>query len=300
MARLNIAHLPAPTTDYRIDRLAPDPEGKLLFETRIRTRAEDHFRARLLRRRSSDSLIDGKAALALAERLEGSAKMRAGSLASSQEMRRFRIKMIGNLWRLVDEQAWPLSEVRSFTVLPKGWDFTPETLHQADPKKLLERFRSQLRRKGSDNAVGSLIAGLHGEFEPEAGIYQLHLHGLADREMIEILDSLRPMPAYRRRPLVTSPIRIARQPLEDLPYPLGYPFKSYWPSRRIGPVGDHGAIKRERDHRRIPEVYHSQVLLWLDRWSLTDTILLMNMRVGTDGFVIPTDPNAHQFEEIEE
>ncbi len=297
MARLNITHLPAPPSRYRIDRLPPAPEGRLLFETKTEKREEDNLRAKSLRADSTHPLIDPTTALDLADRLGGPVSGCVGCLASSRYMRKLRIKIIGNLWRLVDEQVWPLNEVSAFTILPEGWAFTPETLHQADPKKLLERFRSQLRRQSWGPENGSLIAGIDGEFEPESGVYQFHLHGFATRDMVSIVDSLRALPAYRPRHNVASPVRIGRKTLEKLPYPLGYPFKSYWPSRRIGAVGDDGVIKRQRGHHRIPEPYQSQVLLWLDRWSVSDMVLLMNMRVGPDGFVITHNKNVHQFKE---
>lgn len=296
MARLDVSRLPSPPAEYRIDRLQAGPEDTAIFETRRASRDEDALRARRLRSSAPSPLVDNGAAAELANCLAGPISRCDGHPASSRYMRQFRIRIIGHLWRLVEDEGWQPDGVTAFTVLPLGWEFTPETLDQADPRKLLDRLRGQLKRAGSGDADGFLIASIHGEFEPEEQIYRLHAHGFAAGGMIGVLDDLRPLPAYRPRPSVTVPMQIRRKPLDDLPYPLGYPFKSYWPCRRIGPVGDTGTVKRQRGHHRIPEPHHSQVLLWLDRWSVSDMTLLMNLHVGPAGLVASPPKNVHQFE----
>ena len=285
MARLDVSRLPNPPAGYRIDRLPAGPEGTAIFETRGASRDEDDLRARRLRSSAPSPLVNNDAAAELANCLAGPISQCDGRPPSSRYMRKFRIQIIGHLWRLIEDEGWQREGVTAFTVLPRGWEFTPETLHQADPRRLLDRLRGQLKRAGSGDADGFLIASIHGEFDPEEKIYRLHAHGFAAGGMIGVLDGLRTLPAYRPRPSVTVPMQIRRKPLDNLPYPLGYPFKGYWPSRRIGPVGDTGTIKRQRGHHRIPEPYHSQVLLWLDRWSVADMTLLMNLRVGPAGLV---------------
>lgn len=296
MARLDVSRLPSPPAEYRIDRLPSSPDDTATFETRRASRDEDDLRARRLRSNAPNPLVNNSAAAELAACLSGPISQCDGRPPSSRYMRKFRIQIIGHLWQLIEDERWQPDQVTAFTLLPLGWEFTPETLDQADPKKLLDRLRGQLKRAGSGDADGFLIASIHGEFEPEERIYRLHVHGFAAGGMIGVLDDLRALPAYRPRPSVTAPMQIRRKPLEGLPYPLGYPFKSYWPCRRIGPVGDTGTVKRQRGHHRIPEPYHSQVLLWLDRWSVSDLTLLMHLRVGRDGFVASNAKNVHQFE----
>ncbi|WP_426037988.1 hypothetical protein [Brevundimonas sp. DC300-4] len=297
MARLDISQLPVPPARYRIDRLPTDPEGRLLFETRSFSRKEDSLRATGLRTVCKLPIYDQKTAIDLADRLDGPISGCDECLASSRYMRTLRIKIIGNLWQLFEAEGLQPDQLKFFTAMPKGWEFTPEMLDDVDPANLLERFRSQLRRAGSDDVDGWLIAAIHAEFEPETIVYKLHVHGFATPNLIAVIDRLRALPAYRFKPNRAPPIQVSRKPLRDLPYPLGYPFKSFWPSRWIGPVGDSGIVKRQSFPSRIPEPYHSQVLVWLDRWAVSDTILLMKLRVGPDGFVISPQQNAHQFEE---
>lgn len=295
MARLDVSRLPSPLAEYRIDRLQAGRDHTAIFETRRASRAEDALRSRRLRSSAPSPLVDNDAASELANCLAGPISRCHGRPSSSRYMRQFRIRIIGHLWQLIEEERWQADEVTTFTALPLGWEFTSETLYQADPRKLLDRLRGQLKRAGSADADGFLIASIHGEFEPEEQIYRLHVHGCAAGGMIGVLDKLRSLPAYRPRPSVTVPMQIRRKPLKDIPYPLGYAFKSYWPCRRIGMVGREGLVKRQRGHHRIPEPYHRQVLLWLDRWSVSDLTLLMHLCVGRDGFVASSPKNVHQF-----
>lgn len=286
MGRLSISSLPYPPETYRISRLTDGPSGRPIFETRMDTRAEDCHRATSLAKAVSQHPSDDPtAALDLARRLASAQSCDRRTLASSRYMRRVRLRLIGALWPLIARGPWTPNEVSSFTAIPRGWSFSPGTLETADPQKLLSRLRSQLNRAGAKDADGFLIAHLHGECEPQDRRYQLHAHGIAAGGMIAVLDRLRATPSYTSDGLVRGRMHISRKPLRDIPYPLGYPFKSYWPCRRIGMVGGEGLIKRQRGHHRIPEPYHSQVLLWLDRWSASDLTLLMNLRVGRDGFV---------------
>lgn len=297
MGRLGVSDLPYPSKPYRIDRLKGGLGGGPIFETRTNARNEDFHRARSLTKVAARySSSDLTATLDLARRLASGQSCDRRTLASSRYMRRFRLRLIGALWPLVADGPWTPGEVSSFTAIPRGWSFTPGTLETADPRKLLARLRSQLNRAGAKDADGFLIAHLHGEFEPQSRIYQLHVHGIAAGGMIAAIDRLRTTPSYTSDGLVRGRMHISRKPLKDIPYPLGYPFKSYWPCRRIGRVGREGLIKRQRGHHRIPEPYHSQVLLWLDRWSVSDLTLLMNLRVGRDGFVASPPKNVHQFE----
>lgn len=293
MGRLSISNLPPPV--YVRQNLGLQA-SELAFETKTASKAEDELRSRLLKSTASryPHLIDVDHAADLALRLESSDwQAQAWSGASSRHMRRFRRRLISALWKLTEESRWPPESWSTFTAVNRSWAFTPDALATVNPRLLMEGFRGQLQRAGSGLADGALIACIHGEFEPLREVYQLHLHGLASRHMVEIIDRLRGLPSFKSGPAITSPIRQSRQPLENMPYPLGYVCKSYWPCRRIGPVGTDGLIKRERTARRIPEPFHSEVLLWLDRWRIEDLTLLVNVRVSVDGFV-PTK-NVHQF-----
>ena len=135
---------------------------------------------------------------------------------------------------------------------------------------------------------------------PTRGVFRVHVHGIATGEMIRFVDQLRKRddlnPALDEDiGLEKNPPRLVlngkRKPLNDLPSAISYQFKAYWPSRWIGPVKDSGKTKRRRLGGRIPEPFHTQLLLWFDRHQLSDITLLMNVRVGKQGFVA-TQPNS--------
>ena len=85
------------------------------------------------------------------------------------------------------------------------------------------------------------------------------------------------------------PVRRSRQPLTDLPRPFAYLWQGWWPAHRRGDgSGVEGSNQRHRRKRQIPEPFHSQSLLWLDRERIDDTTLLMGLYVGKQGLVVRT------------
>lgn len=209
------------------------------------------------------------------------------SLADPRWMRRVRNRLGGWLWHLVDKYGGPVCTV---TLVPRGWAFTPDELQQVDPTMLLNRLRTDLLRCVANSGKGWAIFFLHGEYQPAQDMYQLHVHGLVGGGLIDAVEKLRKRKAYKstRKKGQDSTQRVvrSRKPLTNLPEPLTYLLKSYWPNKWKGYVSGVGTERRSRDHRRIPEPYHSQVLLWLDRWELRDITLLMGVRVGKKGFIL--------------
>jgi hypothetical protein len=309
MARLSIADLPFPDDEFRIDL---DPARPLdrngnpqqQFETLEFSTNEDRAERGepLLAATSASSygLFRARSAHKLGRKLLR--RRRPRTLASSRYLREVRIRLSAAAQKLLLDCRWHPLETSTFAVIPRTWEFEPANFDDADARKLLDAFRADLNRCGAKKADGFLICFLHGEFEPEAGIYVLHVHGIVAGGMIGVLDALRRTKNYRCNTQghltgssrVKTRIQISRKLLTDLPYTLIYPLKTYWPSKRIGPVGENKVIKRQRQHHRIAEPYHSQVLLWLDQWSLPDITLLMKVRVGPEGFVISSVQGGNQ------
>lgn len=308
MARLSIENLPSPADAFQIERLQPPPPDRLgrqraTFERSENSADEDRTRVRSLRRNSGQGeLFRAASAKRLARKLNRHRRPR--SLASSRWMRRMRRRVVGALWKLVREGPWDPAvgtQVATFTLVPRVWEFDAPGLNSADPSAMLAWLRTELNRCGASAADGWLVAFIHGEWEPNKGVYRLHVHGVAAGGMIAVVDGLRCRPHFaaprRDQPadVVEYRVRLSRQPLNHLPHALSYQLKAYWPERWIGPVGEHGIVKRERCGRRISEPYHSQVLLWLDQWRLSDISLLMKVRVGRQGFVLTnTSRMAHE------
>lgn len=235
MSRKSIADLPLPERRFRVDLLPPGEDPKLQFESARFSRAEDARRAVLLERNSSDALVLYRPsdALVLAERLNYGRGLAPPSLASSLCMRSHRIRIVGAVWELISGRRWAPTEISTFNVIPSSWEYTPETLNRADAAQLMSRLRSDLNRCGAAEADGFLIAFLHGEFEPESGIYRLHAHGVATSGMIAVLDRLRDLAHCAANTpgsapgsqLVRSRVVISREPLTDIPLPAQLPLQ---------------------------------------------------------------------------
>ncbi len=287
MSRLSITDLPLPLPRYRPDKAPPCERTGHCFETKAEARAEDLERAGRIRMacRSTDVPFDRDAALTLANSLERSGLNRGdyGSMASKVYMGSQRIRIGGALWQLVAENEG----YNTFTVRPRGWLFTAEELAALNPRNKINGFRRVLDRQRGGRPLGFLIAGLHGEFDEDTGLYDLHLHGVADPPILDVVDRLRDLPDYRCRKAMgdkTARVVIGRQSLTNLPYPLTYPFQSSWPKRWRGEI--HGVEQRGNTRHRIPEPHHTALLVWLDRWPLADITLLMGAHVGPNGFVL--------------
>lgn len=216
----------------------------------------------------------------LAKRIE-----RAVSPASSVYMRKQRIRIGGHLWSMVADDP---DAVSTFTLIPRTWEFAGGSLDQADPRLLLEQLRQTLIRCGAQNADGWLFAAIHGEHEPNENIFRLHVHGLAKGGMREVVSGLRERKHYQSSrkgqgtEKVHQRVRMSRQPLDNLPEPLTYITQSFWPERAIFRAST-GSLQRQKRKRRIEEPYHSEVLHWLDHWSLNESVLLMGLQVVKSG-----------------
>ena len=260
---------------------ATDPSGQS-FEAVINGHAEDTERTK-----STLNVIDAarhlhlfpaRAARRLIKRLESmaSGKKTPQSMASSAHMRRVRNRIFSQIWRLASKSA---ARTTTFTAIKRGWEFKPEQLGDVVLEKLLNGFLSDLNRRGAGDADGWLIAFIHGEFETPANIYRLHVHGIASGEMIGVVDSLRHGRKYKFKSgdSVRFRVRIDRKALTNLPYPLTYCFKAYWPWKHVI-IGANGK-RRTRRHRRIREPYHTQVLVFFDQRTPSDFVVFKHLTV---------------------
>ena len=282
-----IDELARPPEEHRIDK---DPDSGL--ETKGECKKQLAIRVTGLRRplTMDSELIDPDEAERLAEQLKHSEQTGrcSISLVDNLYMRMLRIRIAGWLLLLLSRMGALSATV--FTIVPKSWEFTPEELEGADPLRLLAAFRSALYAKGAAAIDGWLIAFIHGEFDPVARMYRLHLHGLCSLTMVKAIDALRKDPNYKAERLLPNGewnpvyrrVWVARKPLTNLARTLSYLVQSFWPSRPIYVSAD-GKRRRVRDKQRIPEPYHSQVLLWLDRYRLRDLTLMIGLRVTTSG-----------------
>lgn len=282
MARLGIDKLPTPPAQFRPDHSAPLESGSH-FETEEEATAEDLLRAAMLQQHHE--LYSDRDAADLSKRLRLRVRgvNRGSTLASSLDFRDYRNRVAGNLWMLMHSRME--EPVSTFAIVPRTGLIQAAELQRFDARRFLEAFRLDLYRSGASDAGGYLFAALHGEFEPESERYQLHLHGVAAGGMRNVLDALRRRPKYHANQLdgARRPVRRTHRPLHSTSYALTYQLQSWWPARRAGEV-ESGEVRRARTKGRIPEPFHSQYLLWLDKQSLSDVSLLFGLSVSRDGF----------------
>jgi len=294
MSGLGIGNLPIPDDEYRPDINTRRADGIIEFETYPNASGEDRECTALIKKAAHKfpDAIDKRKAKQLAKCLRkggGIRRIPPDTLASSRNMRNHRIRIGGALWKLAENPKW--DRVSTCTIIPRGWAFTPEELAQLNPIALLEGLRQDLNRAGAQDADGFAFFTIHGEYDPNANINQVHAHGLLTNEMVKVLNRLRKKRKYHSERKASNStdrvfqrIRISKKPLTNLPEPLTYIVQSFWPSRWIGDRGD-GKIIRRRSKSRIPEPAHTQYLLWLDQWEIADLCLLVHLRVTKSGLI---------------
>lgn len=204
----------------------------------------------------------------------------AQTFASSAYMRRFRLRFVGAALKLIRDA--PSAEVGLVTIIPRDWRISGRALPTIKPKQYLERFRQQLVRAGLKDADGWMIAFLHGDYDPSHDAYQLHLHIVATDGLLPLIDKLRSLPAYRRgdpaRPgFVRQPIRALRlqAPERRVSYYLA---QAFWPSKPS--YCRDGVWRRHPRRQRIPDPRLAEWLMWIDRQSFGDLVMLRGCRLG--------------------
>jgi len=295
MVGLRLRDLPLPSVDLDAELAPLDTRGRPRFESAAAVADEDRKRAMLLRRqgRKITPLFSARRAQRLTKRLTSDRSRRTP--ASARHMHDMRRRIVGAVWKLVcDEKR--RTHVVTATLIPRGLEVRPADLDNWTSAAILNRLRSQITRAEAiateaGNLRGAkrgwLLAGMHCEFDPTGQLYQFHYHALASGHMIRVLDSLRAKPLYRRktRDRVRDRVRMSRKPLNNLPAPLGYPWQLFWPNRARGDGSDDGIgfNQLNRRKRRLPEPYHTQMLLWLDRQQIEEMTLMIGLRVGRGG-----------------
>ena len=261
------------------------------IETLEEARREDAFRARLLRAVVSNgsSLVDAEWCSNLAGWLDQYAEsaIPLNSRASARRMREHRIDITSLLHKLIDSSGL---QATTFTLVSSSWTVPAHSLLSLDPNDILNGIRSDFFRAGVDLSSGALFMAIDGAFERNRSLYQLHVNGLALGTAIAAIEKLRALNKYQRAESCTAttlpiyrPIVVCRQPLTNLPSTLAYRLKHYWPCAWL-PMD--GSTNRSRKEQRIPEPYHSQWLVWMDSWELSDLTLLMGMFVGANGLTL--------------
>ena len=279
MPALGITDLPWPLDKFRVDL------HDSAFETDDDAAAEDAKRAKLLRKQAAQHGGDwGFRCGRLADRLDPAFNPEfPASPASSRYMRDPRIRIPGQLWRLFDEDR--TGQVVRYDVVKPGLIRDLEGLLDESPKRATNELRSDILRGAQGPHNGFLFASYHNEFDNLSQLFQGHFHLLVSGDYVDLVERMRKLKGYRPTEIVRTPI-LAHRTITNPAHALTYLVKSYWSQRPFLPLGANGTAKRPRNGQRLDEPYHSEVLLWLDRWTLADLTLLLGMRVNKHGLVL--------------
>ena len=288
MAGRRLIDLSIPAKRYRLDIHSRG------FETVAAAKAEDRKRAKLLRKSAAQHGGEwGNRVRNLADQLDPDIHPEIpNTLASFRYVRRRRIQVIGNLWRMIDRYG--AQKVRRCDVVKTSWSRDVAELGQQSAERLNAEFRSTLNRAGASKANGFLFAVLHGDFDPEKQAFHLHYHVVASPEMLAVVKAIRAKKrkgffeekAKRSTASVAQPVRISQRAMDDVPYALGYLLKSYWMQKSSERRNGQTLKKLRGRGKRIGEPFHSEYLLWLHQCDIKDLILMMGVRIGKDGFVV--------------
>lgn len=288
--------LKEPPDRHRLDLLLrPDIDAKTGksrhgFETVQQSRAEDRLRAVGLAETARTLMpdryqparahkvaelqrlkLDGHAAADLASRLQAGAEdgTPEPTPASSSFMRELRVRILGSLLELIDKKQ--RLRIETFNAIHPSCCFPAHRMMDVDARQKKNQFRTQLIRAGVTNAPGFLFGSLHGEFEPSSREFQLHFHGVCAGEKVKAFQNLRNKQGYLRTENIFRPIVTTE--LKDIPRQISYCLQSFWPEKFRTPNGP-----RVRRKRRIRQPYESLYLLWLDKWKLSDILVLNGIR----------------------
>lgn len=261
------------------------------FESKEKSLVEDRRRSRALNRQAAKhGGAWGKRAKALSRRLDPLQQVGRLplSMASSRYMRKLRRRVTGALLQLIRGAGG--ATIRRADVVKASWACDVEELSRESLARLKNEFRSDLIRAGANRSKGFIVAIFHTEFDASANLFQHHFHLLVSEEQVDVVDRLRQQRGYaspRRKGAhdgnVATPVRIRREPITNAAYALSYLLKSFALEFKREKAGS-GTRKDRKSGRRIREPYHSELLLWLDRQSVGDAVLLLGLRIGKNGF----------------
>ena len=279
MTGLSIAELPWPEDPYRVD--LHDPK----FESALDANKEDTYRAKLLRIDASNHGGDwGRNAADLADRIDPDLNSTPPkTIASSRYMRSQRIPIAGGLWKLFDEDE--TNQVVRYDLVKPSLSRDLEGLLEESPKRAANELRADVLRGSKGKLEGFPFAAYHNEYDNLSQWYQGHFHLLVSGDYVDRVENMRGLKGYKSTETVRTPI-LAHQTIINPAHALTYLIKGYWLQRPFLSLGANGALKRPRTGQRLDAPFHSQMLLWLDQWTLSDLTLLMGIRVTKGGLCL--------------
>ncbi|MEP6755258.1 MAG: hypothetical protein ABJA67_07145 [Chthonomonadales bacterium] len=277
---LNPLRLHMPSSRHDVRRILATAQPP--FETIAAARNEDSFRAQQLMKLGSVSEI------ALAELLDQAnlKKEHLLTCASSFHMRQGRIRLSGEVMRLVVEAHESGEEVVAFTCVPEMWSVPELSWGECNNRRYKAQFRRWLERARVAQASGFIYSGFHGEWNGKR--YQHHIHGIAVGEKAIKLRGLYGRFGLVKTDDIRAPLQIVDVPitedLTDLAKWITYCLQSWWPYRALF-VNAEGKVFRSRHRQRLPEAQHLEFLNFMARHGMGDLLFLNGIKLAKDRLI---------------
>jgi|GEM_PF-5273432 len=269
MARPKVSAWSAAPRDHH-----PARQAGFEFETQHKARSVDRRNGRSLEQLQEPNRQVRRIARSLLDR-----QRRPRNMASARTKRSWKLVFVGQLSWLIARQG---KKLWLCTGMPYGWLIPATELPDADPRRLREQLRAVFNRAKLGQAGGWAYFVLDIEYIEHLNAYSFHVHGIATSRIARRFRALRDRPKFRwpegsigapRRP-----IQVKRINRGEGARVANYLPKTYFGCRvyRL----ERGQYIRTAKRVRIPEPRHSEMLLWLARWSIDDFVLPVNLYFG--------------------
>lgn len=195
---------------------------------------------------------------------------RCGSPACPICKRNERRSLVRDMLIIWPDQPEVLARLKALTLLHEDWIIPAGELDTLHPRTITDKLRKQLHRM---EFKGMVIGGIDGSFDADSKAWFIHVHLVAkglNEEMIEKLRELYPASD-------SVPVPVMVKPVKDAARQFSYVLKSFWNWRQRY-VDDQGHYNTVEKRRRVPEPHHTEYLLWLDRFAVSDLMLLVGVR----------------------
>jgi len=256
-----------PQPQYDI-RLLLVPDGKLKgFETEKQAEAEKKSRVRSL----SESKLLGAQQLAI--RLSNcNNEDRCNSNACPVCARQARVWFCGAILALFNQTL--TSELQVITLMKDAWSYKAGFLNKLTPRDLTSQIRRHFDRSELGHVL--MLGAIHGEFNEGNQVWTPHVHAICHIGEGCNLNILRKK-YYSSTGSICKPMMVQR--FTNRPRQTAYLLKSFWGLRISTPKPAKG---HNDSTKRIGEPHHTEYLLWLDSWKLSDLLLFYNGKRNGD------------------
>lgn len=244
------------------------------MESLAEANAEREYRVNALNKQTGKLSIDHprrKRLLRLSEKL---CHCRKGDWCNSPACpmcrRIHRRRWIEHMFKLWPNTPEILVKLKFVTLLHEDWTIPAGKLNSLHPRTITDKLRQQFLRMGF---TGAIIGAIDGSFDPDLKVWFVHVHlvvkGLT-HEMAKKLHELYPASSDIPKPVMVGKV-------EDAGGRFSYVLKAFW-NLRTRFIDSQGRVNTPEKKQRVPEPHHTEYLLWLDRFAVSDQMLLVGVR----------------------